>query len=90
MGRKFNDNWSGSVFVTYEPKGDPNVSPLAPTNGYKGIGLAAVYTRDNMKVTMGARYLDLGDANASPGGVPLAAMTDNHAVAVGVKVGFTF
>ena len=90
VGRKFNDNWSGSVFVTYEPKGDPNVSPLAPTNGYKGIGLAAVYTRDNMKVTMGARYLDLSDANASPGGVPLAAMTDNHAVAVGVKVGFTF
>ena len=90
VGRKFNDNWSGSVFVTYEPGGNPNVSPLAPTNGYKGIGLAAVYTRDNMKITMGARYLDLGNAMASPGGVPVAAMQDNHAVALGLKVGFTF
>ncbi len=90
VGRKFNDNWSGSLFATYEPKGDPNVSPLAPTNGYRGIGVGVVYTQDNMKITMGARYLDLGDADAAPGGVPVAAMTDNHAVAVGVKVGFSF
>ena len=90
VGRKFNDNWSGSVFASYEPEGDPNVSPLAPTNGYKGIGVGVVYTQDNMKVTMGARYLDLGDANAAPGGTPVASMTGNHAVALGVKVGFNF
>lgn len=92
VGRKFSDNWSGSVFVTYEPKGDPLVSPLAPTNGYKGIGLAAVYTKDNMKITMGARYLDLGDGQAetSDPDVARADMTGNHAVAVGVKVGFSF
>ncbi len=92
IGRKFNDNWSGSVFLTYEPKGDPLVSPLAPTNGYKGIGVAAVYTRDNMKITMGARYLDLGNAQPETGtpDVARAQMADNHAVAVGVKVGFSF
>lgn len=92
VGRKFNDNWSGSAFVTYEPKGDPLVSPLAPTNGYKGIGLAAVYTQDNMKITFGARYLDLGNAQPETGtpDTPRAEMADNHAVAVGVKVGFTF
>lgn len=92
VGRKFNDNWSGSVFVTYEPDGDPLVSPLAPTNGYKGIGVAAVYTQDNMKVTLGVRYLDLGDAKPETGtpDTARAEMTDNHAVAVGVKVGFTF
>lgn len=92
VGRKFNDNWSGSAFVTYEPKGDALVSPLAPTNGYKGIGLAAVYTQDNMKVTFGARYLDLGNAQAETGtpDTARADMRGNHAVAVGVKVGFTF
>ncbi|MFT4149528.1 MAG: outer membrane protein transport protein [Paracoccaceae bacterium] len=92
VGRKFNDHWSGSVFVTYEPKGDPLVSPLAPTNGYKGIGVAAVYTQDNVKVTLGARYLDLGDAQPETGtpDTARADMTGNHAVAVGVKVGFTF
>ena len=92
IGRKFNDNWSGSIFATYEPKGDPLVSPLAPTNGYKGIGVAAVYTQDNMKVTLGVRYLDLGNADAETGtpDVARARMADNHAVAVGLKVGFTF
>lgn len=93
VGRKFNDNWSGSVFVTYEPGGSDNlVSPLAPTDGYKGIGVAAVYTRDNMKITMGARYLDLGDAQPETGtpDTARASMSNNDAVAVGVKVGFSF
>jgi len=92
VGRKFNDNWSGSVFASYEPKGDPLVSPLAPTNGYRGIGVGLVYTQDNMKVTMGARYLDLGDAQPETGtpDTARANMTGNHAVALGVKVGFSF
>lgn len=91
VGRKFNDNWSGSAFVSYEPKGDTKLaSPLAPTNGYKGIGVAAVYTQDNMKVTLGARYLKIGDADAEARDVARANMTDNSAVAVGVKLGWTF
>ncbi len=92
VGRKFNANWSGSIFATWEPKGDPLVSPLAPTNGYRGIGVAAVYTRDNMKITMGARYLDLGDAQPETGtpDTARASMSGNHAVAFGVKVGFNF
>jgi long-chain fatty acid transport protein len=90
VGRKFNENWSGSVFVTYEPGGDKLKSPLAPTAGYRGIGLAAVYTQDNMKISMGVRYLDLGDADAQTAGSARVAMRDNHAVAVGVKIGFYF
>ena len=90
VGRKFNDHWSGSAFVTYEDGGDPLVSPLAPTNGYKGIGLAAVYTDGPMKVTAGIRYLDLGDAQPQTGGTARADMTGNHAVAVGLRVGYAF
>ena len=92
VGRKFNDNWSGSIFATYEPKGDPLVSPLAPTNGYKGIGVGVVYTQEKMKITMGARYLDLGDAQPETGtpDTARANMTGNHAIALGVKVGFNF
>lgn len=93
VGRKFNDNWSGSVFVTYEPGGSDNlVSPLAPSDGYKGVGVAAVYTRDNMKITMGARYLDLGNAQPETGtpDTARASMSDNDAVALGVKIGFSF
>lgn len=88
VGRKFTENWSGSVFVTYEPKGSSSlVSPLAPTNGYKGIGIGAIYTQDNMKVTMGARYMKIGDASAETADTARASFTDSDAVAVGVKVG---
>ena len=92
VGRKFNDNWSGSISASYEPKGDPLVSPLAPTNGYRSIGLGVAYTKDQMKISMGARYIDLGDAQPETGtpDVARASMTDNHAVAFGVKVGFAF
>lgn len=92
VGRKFSDTWSGSVFATWEPGTGKLVSPLAPTNGYKGLGLAAVYTRDNMKITTGVRYLWLGDSFPETGtpDVPRAEFKGNTAVAVGVKVGFTF
>jgi long-subunit fatty acid transport protein len=93
VGRKFNENWSGTAFVTYEPStGDDLVSPLAPTNGYKGIGFAAIYTKDNMRITMGARYLDLGDAKPETGtpDTARASMEGNDAVALGIKVGFSF
>lgn len=92
VGRKFNDTWSGSVFATYEPKGNDQVSPLAPTSGSYGVGVGAVYTRENMKLTMGARYMWLGDAEAAIGTpkTSFASMTDNKAVALGMKVSFSF
>lgn len=92
VGHKFTDAWSGSAFLMYEGGGgdDKLVSPLAPTRGYKGIGLAAVYTHENVKVTGAVRYLWLGDADAQTGGTARARFTDNHAVAAGVRVGITF
>ncbi|RWR45089.1 hypothetical protein EOW65_17235 [Sinirhodobacter ferrireducens] len=92
VGHKFTDAWSGSAFLMYEGGGgdDKLVSPLAPTRGYKGIGLAAVYTHENVKVTGAVRYLWLGDADAQTAGVARANFTDNHAVAAGVRVGITF
>lgn len=92
IGRKFSDSWSGSVFATWEPGTGNLVSPLAPVDGYKGLGLAAVYTRANMKITTGVRYLWLGDADPETGtpDTPRAEFRDNTALAVAVKVGFTF
>ncbi|MDT8855979.1 outer membrane protein transport protein [Paracoccaceae bacterium Fryx2] len=93
VGRKFNDTWSGAASVTYEKELNPLVSPLAPTNGRLGITLAAIYTRDNMKITTGINYTSLGDANPETGNNPDVAranMTGNSALGIGVKVGFTF
>lgn len=93
VGRKFNDNWAGSISVSYEDGGsDRLVSPLAPTNGKMGVTVGAVYTRDNMKLTMGVNYTKLGDAFAETGtpDTARATMEGNSAVGVGVKVGWSF
>ena len=70
------------------------VSPLAPTNGRKGITLAAIYTMDNMKITTGINYTKLGDAvlgvGQSGAKTPVATMEDNHAWGIGVRIGYSF
>ena len=91
VGRRLNDNWSVSASVGYEKSEGGFASNLGPTDGNKSLALAAVYTRDNMKVTTGIRYVNIGDAQtAIPGFAPAADFEDNDAVAFGVKVGFTF
>ncbi|MBL4917187.1 OmpP1/FadL family transporter [Szabonella alba] len=92
VGRRFNDNWSGAFSVSYEKKGNPLVSPLAPTTGRLGATLAAVYTNGNMKVTTGINYTKLGDANPETGtpDTARAEFRDNKAFGVGIKVGYRF
>lgn len=85
VGRKFNDNWSGAVTIGYEGGDGLVASALSPTDGSRSIGLGATYTHDNMKITGGIRYVELGNATALTG-----VFLDNTAVAVGLKVGFTF
>ena len=64
---------------------------MGPTDGNKSLALAATYTRDSMKVTTGIRYINIGDAETTLGaGQTAATFEDNDAVAIGVKVGFTF
>ncbi len=88
VARKFNDSWSGAVSLGYEEDQGNVQSTLSPTDGFVSVGLAAIYTRDNMKVTAGIRYVDLGNAvTPSPA---LGRFTDNEAVGVGVKVGWSF
>ncbi|MBY6055202.1 aromatic hydrocarbon degradation protein [Leisingera daeponensis] len=91
VGRAFNENWSGSVALIYaDADGDDLVSPLAPTHGYEAIRVGVQYKQDNMTVSAGVRYTQLGDAVASPGGNPVSNFQDNDAVSFGLKVGFHF
>ncbi|TKW67707.1 MAG: aromatic hydrocarbon degradation protein [Paracoccus denitrificans] len=92
VGRKFTEQWSGTVAFTYEPEGKDLVSPLAPTNGRKAITVAGIYTMDKWKFTGGVNYTKLGDAQAETG-TPDAAradMEDNDAVSLGLRVGYRF
>ncbi|MBO9455523.1 outer membrane protein transport protein [Paracoccus sp. R12_1] len=94
VGRKFNENWSGSVSFLYEASEGDTVSPLAPTNGRKAVTLAAIYTRDNIKVTTGINYTKLGGADLGVGETgnktQVATTDDGDAWGVGVRVGYSF
>ena len=90
VGHKFTDTWSGAVSALYEPKGNSLVSPLAPTNGRYGLSLAAIYTKDNMKITTGINYTVLGNAQAATNGTARSDFSGNHLVGVGMKIGWYF
>jgi long-subunit fatty acid transport protein len=87
VGRKFNDQWSGAVTLGYEKThGDP-IGNLSATDGNKSVGLAVTYTMDNMKITGGLRYIDIGDATTTSIG---SSFNDNSGVAGGIRIGFNF
>lgn len=94
LGRKFTDSWAGSVSFLYEPERGDSASPLAPTNGRKGVTVAAVYTKDKLKVTTGINYTKLGDADLGVGvsgaKTTVARMEDNDAWGMGVRIGYSF
>ncbi|MFV0292339.1 MAG: OmpP1/FadL family transporter [Paracoccus sp. (in: a-proteobacteria)] len=92
VGYRFNEQWSGSAAITYEPEGDDLVSPLAPVNGQLGLTLAGVYTQDNWKITGGINYTKLGDSKPETGDPDTvrADMTDNSAVSLGLRIGYRF
>lgn len=86
IGRRFNETWSGAVTLGYEKADGELTGNLGPTDGFKSIGLAATYTKDNMKITGGIRYVDIGDATTSIG----ANFEGNSGVGIGLRVGYTF
>lgn len=90
VGRRFTDTWSGSASFIYEPENDDLVSPLAPTNGRKGITLAAIYTMDAIKITTGVNYSRLGDARPQTRDTERAQMEDSDIWGIGVRIGYSF
>jgi long-subunit fatty acid transport protein len=89
IGRRFNENFSGSISVNYEAKGDDNlVSPLGPTDGLLGVTIGGRYKKDNMTVTGGINYTWIGDARPEVGGRAVANFKDNSSVGFGIRVSF--
>lgn len=86
LGRRINDQLSLLGSVSYEESTGTVTGNLGPTDGFASVGLGAVYTKDNMKITAGIRYVDIGDADTTVN----ALFRDNSAVGAGVKVGWSF
>lgn len=94
VGRRFNDQFSASIAVGYEPESDDDlVSPLSPTNGNTSLTLAGQYNvNDQVTISGGVRYTWVGDAQPETGtpDTARASFTDNDAVSIGLRVGFSF
>lgn len=92
VGRRFNDNFAGSISYTYEKADDDDlVSPLAPTNGLNAISIGARYDMDNgTRISGGVRFNQVGDARPETGDTARATFADNTAVTFGVRIGYSF
>ncbi|MDW4497768.1 outer membrane protein transport protein [Sulfitobacter sp. D35] len=91
VGRRINDNWSVAASVGYEEQNGGFFTNLGPTDGMTSVGLSAVYTEGNMKITSGVRYSWIGDTETRAGAVePAGTFDGNDAIGFGVKVGYTF
>ena len=86
LGRRLNETWSVLGSVSYEENTGSVTGNLGPTDGFTSVSLGAIYRKDNMKITGGIRYADIGDATSFSG----ATFTDNSAIAAGVRVGWSF
>jgi len=90
IGRKFTDNFSGSISYSTEPEGDADSDThLTITNGYKGITVGGKYTMDNMSITAGYNYTQLGDVNLTSA-LGTSNFKDNTVTGFGVRVGYNF
>lgn len=90
LGRRINDTWSVAATLGYEETQGNLFTNLGPSDGQRSIGLAAIYSRGKMKVTTGIRYVRIGDTTTGVGGNPAASFESNDAIALGVKIGYTF
>ena len=91
VARRFNDEFAGSINLTYEKSGDAaTVSPLGPNDGQIGLSIGGRYEADGMTISGGINYTMLGDADAGVGGQAVASFEDSSALAVGLKVAYSF
>lgn len=87
VGRRFTDNFSGSVSVGYEKSTGEVTGNLGPTDGYVSFQVGGAYTLDSgVEISGGVRYVNIGDATTTIG----AEFEDNSAIGLGLKVGYNF
>ena len=100
LGRKFNDQFSGTASVGWDSGAGNPITTLGPTDGYWNVGLGLRYSPvKDWDISTGIKYFWLGDAKAETGAhsVPgneqasyAGDFKDGHAIAYGFKVGYHF
>ena len=95
VGRKLSDNWSVLASYQQETGGNKTTTSLfTVNNGYQSINLGASYTFDNITISGGYSYTDIGNISViipvSGTDTTFATYKNNTASALGLKVGVSF
>jgi long-subunit fatty acid transport protein len=90
LGRQLGERVAGSFKVTHETATGDIQSALTPYDGFTAFSVGASYAAGNGLSIAGSVQLSfLGDAEVStPAG--MAHFDDNHALAVGLRIGYRF
>ncbi|PZX39334.1 long-subunit fatty acid transport protein [Roseinatronobacter thiooxidans] len=86
VGRRFNENWSGSVSLAYDTGNGNPTSNLGPTGNRLTLGLGASYTIDNVTISGGMQYARIGNATTTLG----SQFSKNSAIGAGIRIGYRF
>lgn len=86
VGRRFNENWSGSLSISHDTGNGNPTSNLGPIGKRNSIGVGLSYTKDNMTISGGVQYTRLGSAVTTLG----SQFGSNSAIGAGMRVGFRF
>ena len=87
VGRRFNENWSGSLSVSHDT-GTGNPTPnLGPTGKRNSLGLGMSYTMDAMTISAGLQYTRIGSATTATFGSQFGS---NSAIGGGIRIGYRF
>lgn len=87
VGRRFNENWSGSVSISHDTGNGNPTTNLGPIGKRTSLGLGASYTVDNVTISGGVQYTRLGSATTANIGSQFGS---NSAIGAGIRVGFRF
>jgi long-chain fatty acid transport protein len=95
--RVLTDQWTILGSVTYEAEQDVFSGNLGPTDGRTSIGIGARFTEGPWRITGGINYTWIGEAETQapnlpgvPVGTQFSSFTDNSAIGVGLRVGYSF
>jgi len=90
VGRRITDNFAASFSIGYEKSTGELTGQLGPTDGYISYQIGGAYTLDNgVEISGGVRYVNVGDATTEA--PPISGVfADNDAVALGLKVAYSF
>ena len=86
VGRRFNENWSGSVSLAHDTGNGSTTGNLGPVGTRNTIGLGLSYTKDSVTISGGVQYSRLGSVTTTLGN----EFRNNSAIGAGLRIGYSF